>query len=83
MNSILVATDSGCRVFSGLGEGRIELADRRLGPLASHVDGTCVAIVDETEVWRRLADGTWHRVAVVDIELQSICSGRAAIFCGA
>jgi hypothetical protein len=82
MNSILVATDSGCRVFSERGEGRVELTDRRLGPLASHSDGTCVAIVDEKEVWRRSADGIWHRVAVADIELQSICSGRTAIFCG-
>jgi hypothetical protein len=82
MTMILVATDSGCRVFSELGEGRIELAGRRLGPLASHADGTCVAIVDEKEVWRRFVDGTWHRLSDVDMELQSICSGRAAIFCG-
>jgi len=82
MTTILVATDSGCRVFSEAGEGRIELAGRRLGPFASHLDGTCIAIVDEKEVWRRFVDGTWHRLVDVDIELQSICSGRAAILCG-
>jgi hypothetical protein len=43
MTTILVATDSGCRVFSEPGEERLELAGRRMGPLACHVDGTCIA----------------------------------------
>jgi hypothetical protein len=82
MSTILVATDSGCRVFNELDEARIELAGRRLGPLASHVDGSCIAIVDEKEVWRRSDDGTWKKLADVDLEIQSICSGRAGILCG-
>ncbi len=82
MTKILVGTDAGCRVFSELGEGRIELAGRRVGPIASYVDGTCIAVVDGREVWHRLGDGTWRRLVEVYMELQSICSGRAAIFCG-
>jgi hypothetical protein len=82
MTTILVATDSGCRVFGELGERKVELAGRRLGPLASDVDGACVAIVNEKEIWRRSADGTWDKLVDVDMELQAICCGRTAIFCG-
>jgi len=82
MTTILVATDSGCRVFSESGEDKIELAGRRFGGLAPDVDGASIAIVDEKEVWRRFVDGRWCKVVDVDMELQSILAGRAAIFCG-
>lgn len=83
----LRATDSGCRVFTDSGKETRELAGRRVGPLEREIGGACLAIVDEKEVWRRGADGSWSEVtahaAAFDIRLESIMSCRDVIFCGA
>ena len=82
MTAILVATDSGCRVLRGTGEGKVELAGRKLCALAPDVGGACLAVVDEKEVWRRSADSTWSKLTAVDIGLQSIMSSQGTIYCG-
>ena len=82
MTAILVATDSGCRVFRETGEGKVELAGRKLCALAPDMSGACLAVVDEKEVWRRSADGTWSKLTAVDIGLQSIMSSHGTIYCG-
>jgi hypothetical protein len=82
MTAILVATDSGCRVLRETGEGKVELAGRKLCALAPDVGGACLAVVDEKEVWRRSADSTWSKLTAVDIGLQSIMSSQGTIYCG-
>jgi len=83
MNGILVATGSGCRVFSPTGEGPTELAGKLVSALAPEIAGTCLAVVDKQEIWRRSANGTWSRVAQTGIWLQSIASVGGALFGGA
>jgi hypothetical protein len=82
MTTILVATDSGCRVFRETGEGEVELAGHRICALAPDGSGACLAVVDEKEVWRRSADGTWSRLSAVEIGLQSIMSGHGVLYGG-
>jgi hypothetical protein len=51
--------------------------------MASETVGTCLAVVDERQIWRRGLDGRWTRVATVDFSLQSIASLDGVIFGGA
>jgi hypothetical protein len=83
MPSILLATHSGIRTFTESGNETSELAGHKVGPLEPEPGGACLAIVDEKEVWRRAAEGTWSALAAVDIGLESIVSCRGVIFCGA
>ena len=82
MTTVLIATESGCRVFSETGEKHIELAGRKVGPLELDGDGACLAVVDDHQVWRRSADGTWSAITTVSIGLQSIMACGGTIFCG-
>jgi hypothetical protein len=82
MAIVLVATDSGCRVFSGTGEGEVELAGRQVCALAPQAGGACLAVVDRREVWRRDVSSAWSRVAKTDVSLQSITSVEDTIFAG-
>jgi hypothetical protein len=83
MNAILVATGSGCRVFRSTGEGPTELAGRLVSALAPGIDGTCLAVVDKQEIWRRSPTGAWSKVAATGLWLQSIVSIGALLFGGA
>jgi hypothetical protein len=83
MNAILVATGSGCRVFSPTGEGPTELAGKLVSALAPEIGGTCLAVVDKQEIWRRSANGAWVRAATTGIWLQSIASVGGTLFGGA
>jgi hypothetical protein len=83
MNGILVATASGCRVFSSSGEGPTELAGRLVSALAPEIGGTCLAVVDKQDIWRRSANGAWSKVATTGIWLQSIVSVGGTLFGGA
>ena len=80
MATVLVAASSGCRVFSETGERETELASRKLSAMSSEVEGTCLAVIDGHEIWRRGLDGAWTRVATADISLQSITSLDGMIF---
>jgi hypothetical protein len=51
--------------------------------MSSEVKGTCLAVVDEREIWRRGLDGIWTRVATAEFSLQSIASIDGIIFGGA
>jgi len=82
MDVILVATGSGCRAFTDAGEGRTELAGRHVCAVAPEAGGTCLAVVDGQEIWRRDASGIWSRVATAGINLQSIASVDGIIFGG-
>ena len=82
MAIVLVATDAGCRVFGGAGEGEIELPDRQVCALTLDACGVCLAVVDRQEVWRRDISGAWSRVALTDLALQSIASVEGATFAG-
>ena len=48
MAFVLVATSTGCRVFSDDRDGQIELAGRIVWAMARDHEGGCLAIVDET-----------------------------------
>jgi hypothetical protein len=74
---------SGCRVFSDTGERETELAGPQFSAMSSEVEGTCLAVVDEDEIWRRGLDGAWTRVATAEFSLQSIASIDGMIFGGA
>jgi hypothetical protein len=82
MATVLVATSSGCRVLSETGERETELAGRQFSAMASEVEGTCLAIIDRHEIWRRSLDGAWTKVAAANIRLQSITSIDGVIFGG-
>jgi len=82
MAVILVGTHSGCRAFVTSGELETELAGRRIGALTPEAGGTCLAIVDEHEVWRRDTGGLWSRVASTGLPLQSVASVKGTLFAG-
>jgi hypothetical protein len=79
---MLVATQSGVRCFSSDGKGTTELANRSISALAAEAGGTCLAVVDDRDIWRRDASGAWSKVAETGISLQSIASVEGAIFAG-
>ena len=83
MAKVLVSASSGCRVFSDTGERETELAGRPFSAMSSEVEGTCLAVVDEDEIWRRGLDGAWTCVATAEFSLQSIVSIDGMIFGGA
>ena len=83
MAEILLATVSGCRVFTSSGEGEPELVVRQVSALAPEIGGACLAVVDGKEVWRRTAAGARSKVTMADICLQSITAIDGTIFCGA
>lgn len=78
---VLVATDTGCRVFTDAGERDLELPGQSVGALTSDVGDACLAIVDGQEIWRRTAGG-WSRVATTSVFLESIVSSNGIIFAG-
>jgi hypothetical protein len=82
MAVLLVATDSGCRVFSDSGESPFELAGRKVYALAREASGACLAALDGQEIWRRDAGGAWSKAGVAGISLQSIVSVGGTIFAG-
>ncbi len=50
MSTVLVATQSGCRVFTDSDEGEIELAGRQVSALAREAGSACLAVVDGQEI---------------------------------
>jgi hypothetical protein len=78
----LVSTYGGCRTFSDTGEDNTELAGRQFGALASESGGSCLAVVDGREIWRRANSGAWSRVANTKVSVQSIVSVDGTIFAG-
>lgn len=82
MTTVLVAGSSGCRLFSEVGERATELAGRQFSALSSDIEGTCLAVIDGHEIWRRGVDGTWAMAAKAELCLQSIASANGIIFGG-
>jgi hypothetical protein len=82
MTSVILATDSGCRTFTDAGEGLTELAGHPVSALAPEPGGSCLAIIDSQQIWRRHLNGEWKQVAVTDIALQSVTSISGTIFAG-
>lgn len=83
MATVLVAGSSGCRVFTRSGEQETELAGRQFSVMSPQLDGTCLAVLDAREIWRRASSGIWTMVATADINLQSLVSLDGIIFAGA
>jgi hypothetical protein len=83
MPVVLAATASGCRTFTGAGEGEIELAGRQVCAMTPEAGGACLAVVDGREIWRRDSRHTWSRITATSLSLQSILSVEGAIFAGA
>jgi hypothetical protein len=46
-------------------------------------DGSCVAVIDEKEIWRRDAAGEWSQVAIVDFVVESLTSSDGTVYAGA
>jgi hypothetical protein len=82
MALVLVATGNGCCVFSGDSDGTVELPGRFVWAIAHDIGGGCLAIVDETDIWRRSDSGDWSPVATADVALASIASVNGKIFAG-
>jgi hypothetical protein len=82
MAFVLVATSTGCRVFSSDSDGRVELPGRCVWAIAHDIGGGCLAIVDGKEIWRRRAGAQWSPVATTDVTLASIASVNGKIFAG-
>ena len=82
MSLVLVATQSGCRVFTSSGERETELADRDVTALAIGCSKTCFAVVAEHEIWRRSADGAWSLVTAARVPLQSLTAVGTTFFGG-
>jgi hypothetical protein len=82
MAFVLVATSSGCRSFTDDGEGEVELAGRHVCAVSSERGGTCLALVDAKEMWRRSIKGAWTHIATARIALQSVTSLAGIIFAG-
>ncbi len=82
MPVVLVATGSGCRVFAVSGEIDTELGGREVHFLAREVGGSCLAIVEGKEIWRRDAGGRWSLVRKSEMPLQSLTSVDGVIFAG-
>jgi hypothetical protein len=45
-------------------------------------DGSCLAIVEETQIWTRHPGGVWSLFAQAEIALQSLASSAGAVFAG-
>jgi len=82
MAVVLVATGAGCRVFGENGEAVPELPGRAVSFLAKEPGGSCLAIVDEDEIWRRDLSSAWSFVAQAQVPLQSLTSAAGVIFAG-
>jgi hypothetical protein len=83
MATILVATSGGCRVFaSGGGELAKELVGLHVGFLAREPARSCLAILNDREIWRREILGAWSMFAKCRVPLQSLASGDGLIFAG-
>lgn len=82
MAEVLIATGAGCRVFSESGEAAWELPGRSVSFLAKEPGGSCLAIVDENQIWRRNAGAAWSCVAQAQIPLQSLTSAAGTVFAG-
>ncbi len=72
MSLVLVGTDAGCSVFCDGAKAELELPGRSVGPMALEAQGSCVAIVNQREIWRRSAAGDWLQLAAADVPLQSL-----------
>jgi hypothetical protein len=82
MTTVLVATCAGCRVFVGERERPVELAGRNVGAMAQESSGSCLAVVDGKEIWRREFAGEWSKLATSPAALQSIVSVNGVILSG-
>lgn len=83
MATILIATYSGVRTFTDAGEGEMELPGKRVGALAAEPDGSCLAIIDEKEIWRRHPANGWSWLASASLHLQSLTSSGELVYAGA
>jgi hypothetical protein len=79
---VLVGTESGCRVFCEGAESELELPNRCVGPLALDPNGSCIAIVDQREIWRRSTSGAWTKLAAATIPVQSLLVHNDQVFLG-
>jgi hypothetical protein len=82
MAIVFVATQSGIRTFSDDGEGKTEFDGHSVAALATAAGGTCLAVVDERDIWQRDAGGIWSKKATTGMALQSIVSTGGEIFAG-
>src|SRR5277367_3621067 len=82
MAAVLVASGGGCRVFRESGEIATELAGRQVSSLVGEPGGSCLATIDDQEIWRRNVLGAWSQIGKAEIPLQSLASLIDAIFAG-
>lgn len=82
MAELLVGTQSGCRVFRDGAEQAPELPGRSVGPFAAEIGGSCLAVVEEREIWRRSAEGRWTRLGAADTPVQSLLPVDGSVLLG-
>src|SRR5215831_2768265 len=61
--TVLVGTEDGYHVYTSSGEHVHALAGHGVEALTPVGDGTWLAVVDGTDVWRHFLDGSWAPVA--------------------
>ena len=83
MTAVLIATANGCRVFHEDQETDTELEGRAVSFLTKEQGGSCLAVVDEQQIWRRDVSGTWCQMGAAEIPLESLTSLDGVVFAGA
>jgi hypothetical protein len=83
MAVVLVATSRGCFLYTDHGDPTLELPNKQIGALASDIGDSCLAIVNENEIWRCNTTATWSHIATANLPLASITSLNGTIFVGA
>jgi hypothetical protein len=60
----------------------MELVGRQVSFLGKDLGGSCLAIVEGKEIWRRDVHGSWSHVSKAEIPLQSLISVDGVVFAG-
>lgn len=71
MPEVLVATLAGCLTFDSTGQRKVDFAGRQVGALALEPAGSCLAVIDGNEIWKRSSDAQWSQLLTTS---ESLCA---------
>jgi hypothetical protein len=80
MAEIIVATGRGCLTFNSAGHMKVDFDGRLISSLAAELDGSCLAVVDGNEIWRRSCNAEWSHLLTTEDQLGAIASLDGKIF---
>jgi hypothetical protein len=82
MTLVLVGTNAGCRVFTEQGQSMLELPGEPVRALIPSGAGGALAVVSNTQIWRRGAGRSWSLVANATSRLGSLTLHQETVFAG-